>query len=71
MLALFAASICSVFLWRHYVIGLDYTEIAEELNLNYDIVRMKIRRCLNEAKSLWFPESWPNFHRKINWRCRG
>ena len=43
---------CNELLWRHYVIGLDYTEIAEEQNLKYDSVRMKIGRCLDEAKSL-------------------
>jgi len=43
---------CNELLWRHYVVGLDYAEIAEERNLNYDAVRMKIGRCLEEAKSL-------------------
>lgn len=43
---------CSELLWRHYVIGLDYAEIAEEKELKYDSVRMKIGRCLDEAKSL-------------------
>ena len=43
---------CSDLLWRHYVIGLDYTEIAEERNLSYDNARMKIGRCLDEAQSL-------------------
>jgi RNA polymerase sigma factor (sigma-70 family) len=43
---------CNELLWRHYVIGLDYAEIAEERDLNYDNVRMKIGRCLEEAKSL-------------------
>jgi RNA polymerase sigma factor (sigma-70 family) len=43
---------CSDLLWRHYVIGLDYTELAEERNVSYDNVRMKIGRCLDEAKSL-------------------
>jgi RNA polymerase sigma factor (sigma-70 family) len=43
---------CSDLLWRHYVIGLDYAEIAEERNLSYDGVRMKIGRCLDEARSL-------------------
>ena len=43
---------CSDLLWRHYVIGLDYAEIAEERNLSYDSARMKIGRCLDEAKSL-------------------
>jgi RNA polymerase sigma factor (sigma-70 family) len=43
---------CRGYLWNHYVIGFDYSEIAEEQNLNYDNVRMKIGRCLEEAKSL-------------------
>jgi RNA polymerase sigma factor (sigma-70 family) len=43
---------CREYLWKHYVFGLDYAEIAEEQNLNYDNVRMKIGRCLDEAKSL-------------------
>jgi RNA polymerase sigma factor (sigma-70 family) len=43
---------CSDLLWKHYVIGLDYAEIAEERNLSYDNARMKIGRCLDEAKSL-------------------
>jgi RNA polymerase sigma factor (sigma-70 family) len=43
---------CSDLLWRHYVIGLDYSEIAEERNLSYDNARMKIGRCLEEARSL-------------------
>ena len=43
---------CRGYLWNHYVIGFDYGEIAEEQNLNYDNVRMKIGRCLEEAKSL-------------------
>jgi RNA polymerase sigma factor (sigma-70 family) len=43
---------CRGYLWNHYVIGFDYNEIAGEQNLNYDNVRMKIGRCLEEAKSL-------------------
>jgi RNA polymerase sigma factor (sigma-70 family) len=43
---------CRGYLWNHYVIGFDYGEIAEEQNLNYDNVRMKIGRCLEEAKAL-------------------
>lgn len=43
---------CRGYLWNHYVIGFDYGEIAEEQNLKYDNVRMKIGRCLDEAKSL-------------------
>jgi RNA polymerase sigma factor (sigma-70 family) len=43
---------CSDLLWRHYVIGLDYAEMAEEMHLNSDAVRMRVKRCLDEAKSL-------------------
>jgi RNA polymerase sigma factor (sigma-70 family) len=43
---------CRDYLWKHYVIGLAYGEIAEEQNLHYDNVRMKIGRCLDTAKSL-------------------
>ena len=43
---------CSDLLWRHYVVGLDYAELAEERNQNYDAVRMQIGRCLDQAKSL-------------------
>jgi RNA polymerase sigma factor (sigma-70 family) len=43
---------CSDLLWQHYVIGLDYAEIAEEKDLNSDAVRMRVKRCLDEAKSL-------------------
>lgn len=43
---------CSEFLWKHFVLGLDYSELAEERNLSYDNVRMKIGRCLGEAQAL-------------------
>jgi RNA polymerase sigma factor (sigma-70 family) len=43
---------CNELLWRHYVIGLDYSDLAEETNVSYDSVRMKIGRCLEEARSL-------------------
>jgi RNA polymerase sigma factor (sigma-70 family) len=43
---------CSDILWKHYVIGLDYAEIAEERKLSYDNARMKVGRCLDEARSL-------------------
>ena len=43
---------CSEYLWQHYVLGFDYGEIAGEQNLTYDAVRMKIGRCLEEARSL-------------------
>jgi RNA polymerase sigma factor (sigma-70 family) len=43
---------CYDFLWKHFVLELDYSDIAEERNMSYDNVRMKIGRCLDEAKSL-------------------
>jgi RNA polymerase sigma factor (sigma-70 family) len=43
---------CSELLWAHYVIGLDYGDLAEERGMSYDSVRMKIGRCMEEAKSL-------------------
>ena len=43
---------CHDYLWKHFVFGMNYAEIAEEQNLKYDNVRMKIGRCLDEAKSL-------------------
>lgn len=43
---------CRDYLWKRYVFGLDYAEIAEEQKLTYDNVRMKIGRCLDEARSL-------------------
>lgn len=43
---------CYDYLWKHFVFGLDYVEIAEEVKLKYDAVRMKIGRCLAEAQSL-------------------
>jgi RNA polymerase sigma factor (sigma-70 family) len=43
---------CSEFLWNHFVFGQDYGELAEERSMSYDSVRMKIGRCLAEAKSL-------------------
>ena len=43
---------CYDYLWKHYVIGLAYAEIAEEQNLQYDAVRMKIGRCLDTAQAM-------------------
>jgi RNA polymerase sigma factor (sigma-70 family) len=43
---------CYDFLWNHFVFGLDYGDIAEDRNMSYDNVRMKIVRCLEEAKAL-------------------
>ena len=43
---------CRELLWSHYVMGLDYEELAQELNLKYDGVRMRIMRCLRTARGL-------------------
>ncbi len=43
---------CYDLLWKHFVFGFDYGEIAVERNMSYDNVRMKIGRCLAEARSL-------------------
>jgi len=43
---------CYEFLWQHYIFGLDYAEIAEDRSMTYDNVRMKIGRCLDEARKL-------------------
>ncbi len=43
---------CSEILWQHFVLGLDYSELAEERSMSYDNVRMKIGRCLGEAQAL-------------------
>jgi len=43
---------CREYLWNHFVLGLDYGEIAEAQNLSYDNARMRITRCLDEAKKL-------------------
>lgn len=43
---------CYGLLWAHYVQGFDYGEIAAEHGINYDAARMKITRCLTEARAL-------------------
>ena len=43
---------CFDYLWKHFIFGLAYGEIAEEQSLSYDSVRMKVGRCLDEAQSL-------------------
>lgn len=43
---------CHGLLWAHYVQGFNYGEIAEERGIAYDAVRMKISRCLDEARAL-------------------
>lgn len=47
---------CRQLLWWHYVLGLDYQELADLLDLSYDAVRMKIKRCLERAQELFGKE---------------
>jgi len=41
---------CREFLWKHFVLGLNYAEIPEKQKLSYDFARMRITCCLGEAK---------------------
>ena len=43
---------CRTFLWKHFVLGWKFTEMAQELGLKSDAVRMKINRCLSLAQGL-------------------
>jgi RNA polymerase sigma factor (sigma-70 family) len=43
---------CYDYLWKRFVFGLEFTEIAEEQHLSYDAARMKVGRCLDEAQTL-------------------
>lgn len=43
---------CRDLLWDHYVLGLDYQEIADRHRLAYDTARMKIHRCLERAQEM-------------------
>ena|ERR1700722_12494727 len=53
MLLAKAKPICRQLLWDHFVIGLDYAELALQLDLQNDAVRMKVSRCLALAKKLF------------------
>lgn len=43
---------CADYLWRHFVIGLDYGEIADHDGDSYDAVRVRFGRCLESAQAL-------------------
>lgn len=43
---------CQEILWKRYVIGFTYDEIAEELGLKSDLIRMRVNRCLSAARKL-------------------
>ena len=43
---------CGEPLRKHFVFGFDYGEIAEELKLDYDTARMRIKRCLDTVREL-------------------
>lgn len=43
---------CYDYLWTHYILQRDITEIARLFQVSYDAARMQIRRCLALAQSL-------------------
>ena len=43
---------CRKFLWKHFVLGWKFTEMAKELGLKSDAIRMKVNRCLSLAQGL-------------------
>jgi RNA polymerase sigma factor (sigma-70 family) len=43
---------CCDYLLKRYVIGLEFGEIAEEQNLEYDTARMRVERCLEDVRKL-------------------
>ncbi|HEY0550230.1 MAG TPA: sigma-70 family RNA polymerase sigma factor [Verrucomicrobiae bacterium] len=43
---------CAELLWQHFVLGLDYSELAEARQMSYDNARMKLGRCLDAAQDL-------------------
>lgn len=43
---------CYQLLWKHYITGLDYSEIAKAAQTTYDAARMQVSRCLKTAQSL-------------------
>jgi RNA polymerase sigma factor (sigma-70 family) len=43
---------CYEYLWKHFIVGLDYGEIAAEYAIGYDAARMRIERCLELAQKL-------------------
>jgi RNA polymerase sigma factor (sigma-70 family) len=47
-----AGAECLDLLWTRFVLGVDYATMGEPLNLNYDAVRARVRRCLERARSL-------------------
>jgi RNA polymerase sigma factor (sigma-70 family) len=40
---------CRKLLWDHFINDFDIADIAKTLDLKYDAVRMRIRRCLRQA----------------------
>lgn len=43
---------CLSLLWARYILGLGIGEIAAEMGVAFDAVRMKINRCLTATRSL-------------------
>lgn len=43
---------CDDYLWKYFVDDLDYDDIAAEENISDNAMRMRINRCLEEARAL-------------------
>ncbi len=43
---------CVGYLWDHYILGLDYTELGHLYGLSPDAMRMQVKRCLVLANEL-------------------
>lgn len=43
---------CLEYLWKHFVFGLGYQDIADDHALSYDGARMRVNRCLDAAQAL-------------------
>ena len=43
---------CFDYLWQHFVFGLSHIELAEQESIAPDTARMRVNRCLEQARSL-------------------
>ena len=43
---------CHEILWNHFILEVEISDIAEQLELKYDAARMRINRCLDNAQGL-------------------
>lgn len=43
---------CCDYLWKRYIMGWDYSDLAREYGLSDDAAKMRVRRCLEAAQGL-------------------